>query len=63
MIEDIRLEILWCCRGMNGELWPDDIAERLDLDMCETEEAMKMLADAGQLERIGECERIVIERR
>ena len=50
MIEDIRHEILWCCRGMNGELWPDEIAERLDLDVCETIEAMEMLADAGQLE-------------
>ena len=50
MIEDIRPEILWCCRCMNGELWPDEIAERLDLDVCETIEAMEMLADAGQLE-------------
>ena len=50
MIEDIRHEILWCCRGIDGELWPDEVAEHLDLDLCETIEAMKMLADAGQLE-------------
>ncbi len=50
MIEDIRHEILWCCRGMEGELWPDEIAEKLDLGICEVIEAMEMLGDAGQLE-------------
>ena len=63
MVEDIRLEILWYCRGKEGELWPDDVAEYLDLGICETLEAMEMLADAGQLERIGECERIEVRRR
>ena len=49
-VEDIRHEILWYCQGIDGELWPDDIAERLDLDICEAIEAMEMLADAKQLE-------------
>lgn len=52
MIEDIRLEILWCCRTTEGALWPDEIAERLGLDICETIEAMEMLGDAGQLARL-----------
>ncbi len=49
MIEDIRIEIMWCCRATEGELWPDEIAERLMLDICDTIEAMELLADAGQL--------------
>ncbi len=49
MGEDIRSEILWYCRTLDGEFWPSDIAEKLDLDLCETIEAMEMLAAAGQL--------------
>ena len=42
----------WCCRATEGDLWPDEIAERLVLDICDTIEAMEMLADAGQLKRL-----------
>lgn len=52
MIEDIRLEILWCCRTTEGDLWPDEIAERLGLDIFDTIEAMEMLEDAGQLKTL-----------
>jgi hypothetical protein len=52
MIEDVRIEILWCCRATEGDLWPDEIAERLGLDICETIKAMEMLGDAGQLKRL-----------
>ena len=48
-IEDIRFEILWYCRTTKGELWPDEIAQRLRLNYFETAEAMEMLAEAGQL--------------
>ena len=52
MDEDIRLEVLWCCQMTDGDLWPDEIADRLALDLCETIEAMEMLADAEQLKRL-----------
>ena len=52
MIEDIRIEILWCCQATEGDLWPDEIAERLGLDIWDTIEAMEMLAGAGQLKRL-----------
>ena len=51
-VEDIRHEILWCCKTTTGELWPDEIAERLGLDICEVIEAMEALADSEQLIRM-----------
>ena len=51
-IEDIRLEILWMCQTTDGEFWPDEIASRLRLDYFETADALKMLAEAGQIVRL-----------
>lgn len=51
-LEDIRLEIMWYCKGTEGELWPDEIADYLVLDICEVIEAMGMLADAKQIREI-----------